>query len=122
MANTDYTIKPLKGIEGYQLMQVVYFLLRSAYYTPETNPQGLKIEPYFQWIGTLKDAELDSYLGKVAVLTADISTQYWNVILKNALFKGDPIIPEAIQTIPADTLVYIIKEGMKKVLAIQLPF
>lgn len=122
MAKTDYTIKDLKGIDGYQFMQVMYFLLRSAYYSPETNTEYKKIEEFFAYVGTLEGEALDSFLTKIATLGADLSADYWGIIFKNVKYKGDSIIPESIQTIAADELVYIVTEGMKKVLAIKLPF
>lgn len=122
MAKTDYTIKDLKGIDGYQFMQVMYFLLRSAYYSPETNSDYKKIEDFFTYVGGLEGGELEKFLLKVATLGGDLSAEYWGIIFKNVKYKGDSIIPESIQTIPADELVYIVCEGMKKVLAIKLPF
>ena len=122
MAKSDYTVKELKGIDGYQFMQVMYFLLRSAYYSPETNTEYKKIEEFFTYVGKLEGEELESFLTKIATLGADLSAEYWAIIFKSVLYKGDPIIPESIQTIPTDELVYIVTEGMKKVLAIKLPF
>jgi len=122
MAAQDYTIKELKGVAGYQFIQVMYFLLRSAYYTPEANPDGLKIEDFFKTVSKLEGDEMESFLTKIATICGDLSEDYWKIIFKNVLFKGDPVIPESISTIPAKDLVYIVREGMKKVLAINLPF
>lgn len=117
-----YTIKDLKGINGYQFLQVIYFLLRSAFYTPETNSQFTKIDEFFKHVSSLEGNELDLFLIKIATICGDLSKEYWEIIFKNVLCKGENIIPEAIQTIPAEDLVYIIKESVKKVLAIKLPF
>lgn len=117
-----YTIKELKGIDGYQFLQVMYFLLRSAFYTPETNSEFSKIEKFFEYVGNLEGEELETFLTKISTICGDISKEYWEIIMKSVLYKGDKIIPESIQTIPAEDLVYIVREGMKKVLAIKLPF
>lgn len=117
-----YTIKELKGIDGYQFLQVMYFLLRSAYYTPEINTEYRRIEDFFNHVGELDGDELNEFCGKVAVLGADISREYWAVILKCTEKDGREIIPESIVTIPANDLLYIITESLKKVLSIKLPF
>lgn len=117
-----YKIKELRGIDGYQFMQVIYFLLRAAYYTPELNSEYRKIEDFFAHIGELEGDELNEFCGKVAVLGADISKDYWNIILRSVECSGRDIIPESIVTIPVDELLYIISEGLKKVLSIKLPF
>lgn len=122
MAATDYTIGELKGIAGYQFLQVMYFLLRSAYYSPETNNQFKRIEDFFTYVAKLEGEERESFLNKVSTLCGDLDDNYWHIIMKNVLFAGKPVIPESIQTIPAGVLVYIVKEGLKKVLAINLPF
>lgn len=122
MNKTDYQIKELRGVSGYQFIQVMYYLLRTAYYTPEVNVKQLRIEEFFKQAGELKDDELEAFLTKVSVICGDLSAQYWDIILKNVSYKGENIIPESVQTIPADILVYIVREGIKKVLAIQLPF
>lgn len=122
MNKEDYTIQDLKGIYGYQFMQVMYFLLRSAYYTPETNSQHKRIEDFFKYVGELKGEELDAFLNKIPTICGDLEDKYWTIILKNVNYKGSPVIPESIGTIPVDILVYIVREGMKKVLAINLPF
>lgn len=122
MNKTDYAIKDLKGIPGYQFLQVMYYLMRTAYYTNETNPKALKIESFFEYVGKLEGNELESFLTKVATICGDIPVKYWDIILRNVTYKGDNIIPESISTIPVDVLVYIVREGIKKVLAIQLPF
>lgn len=122
MACVDYTIKDLKGVNGYQFLQVMYFLLRSAYYSPETNDRYKNIEEFFKYVGELKDEDLDKFVLKIATICADVTTEYWDIIFRMVEYKGSAIIPESIQTIPAEDLVYIISEGMKKVLAIKFPF
>lgn len=122
MLDTKYAIKDLKGINGYQFMQVMYFLLRSAYYTPETNSQHKRIEDFFKYVGELEGDELETFLTKIATICGDLSEDYWRIILKNVEVNGSPLIPESIPNIPASDLVYIVREGMKKVLAIKLPF
>lgn len=122
MSDMKYTIKDLKGINGYQFMQVMYFLLRSAYYTPETNSQHKRIEDFFKYVGELEGDELEIFLTKIATICGDLSDDYWKIILKNVELNGSPLIPESIPNIPASDLVYIVREGMKKVLAIKLPF
>lgn len=122
MACADYTIKDLKGVNGYQFLQVMYFLLRSAYYSPETNDRYKNIEEFFKYVGELKDEDLDKFVLKIATICADVTTEYWDIIFRMVEYKGSAIIPESIQTIPAEDLVYIISEGMKKVLAIKFPF
>lgn len=117
-----FTIKDLRGIEGYQFLQVMYFLLRTAYYTPEVNVEGLRIEKFFNYIGELPEAEREPVLTKIATLGADITKDYWEIIFKSVQQDGKNIIPEAITTFSAEDLVYIIREGLKKVLAIKLPF
>lgn len=122
MAEAKFTIKDLKGIEGYQFLQVMYFLLRSAYYTPEINTEGSAIAPFFKIIGAMEEEAQEALLTKVAVLGADISKEYWGIIFKCVQRNGEAVIPEAITTYTAEELVYIIREGLRKVLAINLPF
>lgn len=117
-----YKIKELKGISGYQFMQVIYFILRSGYYTPEINKDHPKIEDYFKWVASLEGEELDTLLTELLLLGGDLSPDYINIILKNTEKNGQPIIPESIQTIPVEDLLYIVREGLKKVLSISLPF
>lgn len=117
-----FTIKELKGIEGYQFLQVMYFLLRSAYYTPEINTNALPIDKFFKSLGEMTPEEIEPVLTKIAVLGADVSKDYWDIIFKCTQKNANPIIPEAISTFTVDELVYIIREGLKKVLAIKLPF
>lgn len=117
-----YKIKDLKGITGYQFMQVIYFILRSGYYTPEINKDHPKIEDYFKWVASLEGEELDALLTELLLLGGDLSPDYMNIILKNTEKNGQPIIPESIPTIPVEDLLYIVREGLKKVLSISLPF
>ena len=117
-----YKIKDLKGIIGYQFVQVMYFILRSGYYTPEINKEGGKIEDYFKWLSGLEGDELETVLTELLLLGGDLSPDYINIILKCTEKDGNPIIPESISTIPVDDLLYIVREGLKKVLSISLPF
>lgn len=117
-----YKIKDLKGIAGYQFMQVMYFILRSGYYTPEINKEHGKIEDYFKWISSLEGEEREALLTELLLLGGDLTPDYINIILKCTEKDGNPIIPESIGTIPVDDLLYIIREGLKKVLSISLPF
>lgn len=122
MSEQRFKIKDLKGINGYQFLQVMYFLLRSAYYTPEVNPDCGKIDEFFKKVGSLEGKDLDDICLKIATLGADISKDYWNIIFSCVETDGRDTIPESIQTFPVEDLVYIISEGLKKVLAIKLPF
>lgn len=119
---SPYKIKDLKGILGYQFMQVMYFILRSGYYTPEINKDHQKIEDYFKWIASLENEEMEALLTELLLLGGDLSPEYINIIMKNTEKNGQPIIPESIPTIPVEDLLYIVREGLKKVLSISLPF
>lgn len=132
MANNTFRIKELRGIAGYQFMQVMYFLMRSAYYTPEivneflaeTGNDGGKpdIGQFFKWLGSLEGEHQEAVLAKIAVLGADMPENYWPIIFNNTECNGSAVIPEAIQTFDTKELLYIMREGLKKVLAIELPF
>lgn len=130
MANNTFKIKDLRGVSGYQFMQVMYFLMRSAYYTPEivndyiaeTGNDKPEIGNFFKWLGELEGEHLDSTLAKIAVLGADMPENYWKIVFDNVECNGGPVIPEAIKTYDVDELLYIMREGLKKVLTIELPF
>lgn len=132
MANNKFNIKELRGVNGYQFMQVMYFLMRSAYYTPEIVNEYMETEAaqekrpdigkFFKWLGSLEGEQLDSIIAKIATLGGDLPDNYWKIIFTNVECNGNPVIPEAIQTFDINELLYIIKEGLKKVLTIDLPF
>jgi len=130
MANNTFKVKELRGVNGYQFMQVMYFLMRSAYYTPEivndfiaeSGNDKPDIAEFFKWLGGLKDERLDSTLAKIATLGADLPENYWTIIFNNVECNGGPVIPEAIKTYDVNELLYIMREGLKKVLTIELPF
>lgn len=131
MANI-FKIKDLRGVNGYQFMQVMYFLMRSAYYTPEITAEYMEMEAaqekrpdigkFFKWLGSLEGEHLDSVIAKIAMLGGDLPDNYWKIIFAQTECNGGPVIPEAIQTYDVKDLLYIMKEGLKKVLEIELPF
>ena len=58
----------------------------------------------------------------IAVLGADMPENYWKIVFDNVECNSGPVIPEAIKTYDVDELLYIMREGLKKVLTIELPF
>jgi len=117
-----FTIKELRGMQGFQVMQTVYFLLRSAYYTPEINQEHKTIEAFFKSLQELKDDELKKTLLKIVTLGADVKPHDWEAIWTVVQIDGKDVIPEAIQTYDAGDMAYIIMELIKTVIAIKLPF